>query len=124
MNAVIKMKKMIGSKIKTYRKKAGLSQIQLAEKLNVTNRAVSNWESGSNGIDIELIPAICAALNVAPNDLLDTPAPASADVLYISHPSGNASADEIRKYLHEVIDQLPDEDLVLFKDLTLRMKRE
>lgn len=114
------MKKMIGNKIRTYRKKAGLSQIQLAEKLNVTNRAVSNWESGANGIDIELIPAICAALNVAPNDLLDTPAPV-AEVLYISHPSGDASADEIRKYLHEVIDQLPDEDLALLKDMTIRL---
>ena len=121
MNAVIEMKKEIGSKIKFYRKKAGLSQIQLAEKLNVTNRAVSNWESGANGIDIELIPVICEALNVRPNDLMNTPA-GTSDNLYISRPSGNPTTDELRKHLHDLIDQLDDESLRLLNDVTIRFK--
>jgi transcriptional regulator with XRE-family HTH domain len=76
MALVIEMKKEIGKRIREYRKLAKLSQIELAEKLSVTNRAVSNWESGANGVDVELIPAICEALHISPNDLMDTPAAA------------------------------------------------
>lgn len=73
MVSVIEMKKEIGKRIKEFRKLAKLSQVELAEKLSVTNRAVSNWESGANGVDVELIPAICEALHISPNDLMDTP---------------------------------------------------
>lgn len=79
MTLVIDMKKNnIGNRIKEFRAQAKMSQKTLAEMLGVTNRAVSNWESGANGIDVDLIPAICAALNISPNDLLDTP---SADTI-------------------------------------------
>ena len=73
MISVMKMKNNIGARIKEFRSKAKLTQGALAEKLGVTNRAVSNWESGTNGVDVDLIPALCAALNVSPNDLLGTP---------------------------------------------------
>ena len=66
-------KSNIGNRIKEFRSQAKMSQKTLAEMLGVTNRAVSNWESGANGIDVDLIPAICEALNISPNDLLDTP---------------------------------------------------
>lgn len=38
-----------------YRKRAGLTQRELAEKLGVKNTAVSNWESGNNSVDIETL---------------------------------------------------------------------
>ena len=37
---------MIGKFISACRKEKGLTQMQLAEKLNITNRAVSKWETG------------------------------------------------------------------------------
>lgn len=74
MKSVMKMKKNIGLRIKEYRSRIKMTQGALAEKIGVTNRAVSNWESGSNGVDVDLIPAICAALNISPNELLGTPA--------------------------------------------------
>lgn len=43
----------IGLKISSLRKKAGLSQAELAEKLNVSPQAVSKWESGKNLPDID-----------------------------------------------------------------------
>ena len=43
----------------------------------------------------------------------------SSEILYLSRPSGDVKVDEIRKYLHETIDQLSDSDLVFFKDITL-----
>jgi len=36
----------IGKFIATCRKEKGLTQMQLAEKLDITNRAVSKWETG------------------------------------------------------------------------------
>lgn len=72
MFAVIEMKSEFGARIKKYRKLAGMSQIELAQRLNVTNRAVSNWESGANCADSELIPLICEVLGVSPNELLNT----------------------------------------------------
>lgn len=79
MNAVIEMRKNIGERIKKFRKAANLNQSELASLLGVTNRAVSNWESGNNGVDVDLIPSICVALNVSPNELLDTPSDNTVD---------------------------------------------
>ena len=76
MNSVMNMKKSIGLRIKEFRSRVKMTQGVLAEKVGVTNRAVSNWESGTNGVDVDLIPAICAALNVSPNELLGTPSKA------------------------------------------------
>lgn len=38
----------IGIFISSCRKDEGLTQMQLAEKLNITNRAVSKWETGKS----------------------------------------------------------------------------
>ena len=45
----------IAKNILFYRKKMKLTQKQLADKLDVKNTAVSNWESGNNSIDIETL---------------------------------------------------------------------
>ncbi len=52
-----------------YRKKAGLTQKELAEKLGVKNTAVSNWESGNNSVDIETLFLACNVLNVSLSDM-------------------------------------------------------
>lgn len=46
---------------------------------------------------------------------------AQTDILYISVPGDNIEVNELRKYLHEVIDQLDDKTLMALKNLTLRM---
>ena len=61
------MKYEIGGRIRLYRKQSGLTQEQLASKINVTKSRVSNWEQGINRPDAD----ICRALNVSPSDLLD-----------------------------------------------------
>lgn len=48
----------------------------------------------------------------------------SSEILYLSRPTGDVKADEIRKYLHETIDQLSDSDLEFFKDITVRLKKD
>lgn len=65
------MKYEIGGKIRQYRKDRGLTQGELAEKINVTKSRISNWEQGINRPDADIIGNICRALNVSPSDLLD-----------------------------------------------------
>lgn len=52
-----------------YRKKNGLTQKQLAEKLGVKNSAVSNWEKGLNSINIDTLHTVCKVFNVSINDM-------------------------------------------------------
>lgn len=52
-----------------YRKKSGLTQKQLAEQLGVKNTAVSNWESGTNSIDIETLVNVCKIFDVSINEM-------------------------------------------------------
>ncbi len=65
------MKYRIGNKIRKYRKESGLTQEQLADKINVTKSRISNWEQGINRPYADIIGNICRALNVSPSDLLD-----------------------------------------------------
>ena len=65
----------IGNKIRRFREDRKLTQIQLAEKLGVSNSRVSNWEKGINRPDADIIADICVALNVSPSELLDVKLP-------------------------------------------------
>lgn len=59
------MKYEIGGRIRLYRKQSGLTQEQLASKINVTKSRVSNWEQGINRPDADILADICRALNVS-----------------------------------------------------------
>lgn len=60
----------IGKFIADCRKEKGLTQLQLAEKLNITNRAVSKWETGKSCPDVSLMPDLCNVLGITVNELL------------------------------------------------------
>ncbi len=60
----------IGKFIAECRKKCGLTQVQLAEKLNITDRAVSKWENGKSLPDSSIMLDLCELLNISVNDLL------------------------------------------------------
>ena len=60
----------IGKFISECRKKAGLTQAQLAERLNITDRAVSKWETGKSLPDSSIMLELCAVLGISVNDLL------------------------------------------------------
>lgn len=65
------MKYEIGNRIRKFRKECGLTQEQLADKINATKGRISNWEQGINRPDADIIADLCRALNVSPSDLLD-----------------------------------------------------
>ncbi len=60
----------IGKFIAECRKKINLTQMQLAEKLNITDRAISKWETGKCLPDVSIMPELCKELNITLNELL------------------------------------------------------
>lgn len=60
----------IGKFIAECRKRADLTQIQLAEKLGITDRAVSKWETGKSLPDSAIMLELCGILGITVNDLL------------------------------------------------------
>ncbi|MBO7309794.1 MAG: helix-turn-helix domain-containing protein [Clostridia bacterium] len=60
----------IGGFIAECRKKANLTQMQLAEKLNITDRAVSKWETGKAMPDTSIMIELCDILKISVNELL------------------------------------------------------
>lgn len=61
----------IGKFIAERRKANGLTQMQLAESLNITDRAVSKWETGRAMPDTSLMLDLCKELKINVNDLLN-----------------------------------------------------
>ena len=59
-----------GAFIAQLRKEKGLTQLALAEMLNVTDKAVSKWERGQSYPDITIVSALADALGVTERELL------------------------------------------------------
>jgi transcriptional regulator with XRE-family HTH domain len=71
-----------GELIAALRKEKGWSQAELAERLGVTNKAVSRWETGRGYPDVELLPLVARELGVTISELLEgerTPAPPAVE---------------------------------------------
>ncbi len=60
----------IGKFIAECRKKNNLTQMQLAEKLNITDRAISKWENGKSTPDSSIMLELCNELKISVNELL------------------------------------------------------
>ncbi len=60
----------IGSFIAKKRKERNLTQEKLAEKLGITDRAVSKWETGKSLPDASIMLDLCRILGITVNDLL------------------------------------------------------
>ena len=69
----------IGRFIAERRKSQKLTQMQLAEKLGITDRAVSKWETGKSMPDASIMLELCKLLKITVNDLL------SGEVVSMNH---------------------------------------
>lgn len=61
----------ISNLIKTKRKEKGLTQDELAEKINVTEKAISRWETGRGTPDISLLIPLSKVLGISVSELLN-----------------------------------------------------
>ena len=93
----------IGRFIAERRKKVNLTQMQLAEKLNITDRAVSKWETGRSIPDTSIMLDLCNVLNISVNDLL------SGEVVSMENYN-----KQLEQNLLEMVKQKEDADKRLF----------
>lgn len=66
-----RLEQQFGKKLRELRKARGLTQEQLAEKVNVSYQAISNIERGLTGPSFTTLAVIARALKVKPRDLFD-----------------------------------------------------
>lgn len=72
------MKRTLGMMIAELRKEQGMTQLELAEKMGVTDKAVSKWERDLSCPDISSLPNLAAVLNVSVDELMQTKKETSA----------------------------------------------
>lgn len=65
--------KDFGKKIREYRTLRNLSQEALAEKLDVTSKTISQWETGKSFIKLETFYKLCTILEIKEKDLFSFP---------------------------------------------------
>ncbi len=62
--------KKTGNFISELRKEKNMTQVDLANKLGITDRAISKWENGRGMPDLSLLLPLCEALEISVNELL------------------------------------------------------
>ena len=106
------MKKTLGTMIAELRKQHGMTQLELAEKMGVTDKAVSKWERDLSCPDISSIPNLAEILGVSVEDLMqvkkeaDAPAGKAAELMEIA-PKAVAMAMGIAVTVLAMLDELP-----------------
>lgn len=92
----------IGARIEKLRRKSGMTQQALAEKLGVTDKAVSKWENGSGYPDITVLPKISALFGV------------TVDYLMFGQKRGIAIAGNIITDIVKSIDSYPKAGMMAY----------
>jgi len=64
------MKETFGERFSRLRKKLGLTQEDIASKVNISAQAVSKWENDQSAPDISILPTLADILNVSLDELL------------------------------------------------------
>ena len=99
----------IGKFIAECRKKNNLTQMQLAEKLNITDRAISKWENGKAMPDSGVMLDLCNELKISVNELL------SGEVLEMNNYNEKAEQNllEMKKLKEEADKRLLTMEIVI-----------
>ena len=63
------LSKIVGENLKLARRQKGLTQTQVAERLNMQQQQYSRYETGKFQLSYELIVALCEILETTPNEL-------------------------------------------------------
>lgn len=68
-----KLKNQLGANIVAYRKRSGLTQARLAERLNYSDKAVSKWERGESMPDVLTLVQLAELFDISVDDLIRDP---------------------------------------------------
>ena len=88
----------IGTRIADLRTALNLTQLELAERLGVTDRAVSKWETGASYPDITLLPQLADIFNVT-TDYLLRGQPMVKQEFYVDYANSKFNDTVNKKYL-------------------------
>ena len=105
------MKKTLGAMIAELRKQRGMTQLELAEKMGVTDKAVSKWERDLSCPDINSLPNLAEILGVSVDELMqikkeaDAPASKVSEIMELA-PKAVAMAMGIAVTVLTVLDAL------------------
>lgn len=97
---------MIGDKIREKRIKLGLTQKELAEKIEVGKTTIGNWETGVSAPDEEKIIKLMLALDCDANYLF-----ADYDTTKEKEPSPNDNGEKLKVFISEIVDDLSVEQI-------------
>lgn len=106
------MKKTLGTMIAELRKQHGMTQLELAEKMGVTDKAVSKWERDLSCPDINSLPTLAEILGVSVEDLMqikkaaEEPKSKVSEILELA-PKAIALAMGIAVAVLSVLNELP-----------------
>lgn len=89
---------MLPEKIRALRKRAGLSQEQLAEKLNVSRQAVTKWESGAGIPDIDNLRAISGLFRISLDGLMGLQPPDAPEREFLFESVTEYDIDGLKRY--------------------------
>ena len=92
-----KLKKQIGRNIVSYRKHWGMTQVQLAEKLNYSDKAVSKWERGESMPDVSTLVQIAELFEISVNDLVIDPDALPAETGAVVRVMGKAVEKKLKR---------------------------
>jgi len=106
------MKKTLGTMIAELRKQHGMTQLDLAEKMGVTDKAVSKWERDLSCPDINSLPKLAEILGVSVDELMQIKKEGEAPVSKVSQiieivPKAVAIAMGIAVTVLAILDELP-----------------
>ena len=108
----------IGQNIRMLRRKANITQEELAEMLCISSQAVSRWETESTMPDIALLPSLCSIFNVSADDLLGIDIMKQDEEIDEIRKKANTfscrgHADEARKILEDGLHKFPKSYLMI-----------
>lgn len=120
--------KQIGKKITELRKAHNMTQMELADKLDISFQAVSNWERGNTMPDISKLPELAEIFQISVDELLSGKSPLITSVIegtvdtYIEE--GNLTEDAVANALpllkpEQAEDILEKADVSSFENLSI-----
>ena len=103
----ISLRERIRINLVTAMENAGINQVQLADKLNISKGTVNNWTRGNNSPDVDMVPRICEVLGISvlalysPTEFENSEATAKKTVRF---PQKQDEADDIANRYRELDD--------------------
>lgn len=93
-----------GSRISSLRKRNNLTQKELAEKLHVTDKAISKWERGLNYPDLALLPVIANVLGTSVADLLGLEQKIPDSTIDVINEIAQSEKKQLLKTIHQYLE--------------------